>query len=265
MPTTVTVDDDLLARAQGLTGVERKSALVETAIKELIKKEERKLRRTVAPETEEQLIEDYRNFRDECIEVKAVFDMMNELYTDDPVITGVMLETGALFFSNLNRILIQFYFIQVARLTDPAGSHGNRNLTIRHLNQQLEYHHRLNQDIENATKRLECYRCKILLARRKRVAHLDLKQSRQLETLGTHAEEQGRQFHVDLQQYCYLVAEALGEDRIDFQYTGGEGDACDVIKALELSLLLQDPVYDALDKLEKRLQSQYANLHEDTS
>jgi AbiU2 len=143
-----------------------------------------------------------------------------------------------MFFGDLNRVLHEYVIQQICKLTDSATSHDSAtrqqvsNLTVGHLNEMLRAEYLITSDIEETSKALMQFRELVVPARHKLISHLDKAAVLAAVPLGAHEEDDFREFESNLQRYCDLVGEAVGEGPLDFQASSGPGDALDLLQVL---------------------------------
>ncbi|WP_043783940.1 AbiU2 domain-containing protein [Rubrivivax gelatinosus] len=184
-------------------------------------------------------------FRVESVELRALYDTHQALFSSGQDVDALLREIAPLFFSDLSRMLVQQWILGVARLTDQARSgrkNPRNNLTAAQLLQQLkalppealggEGPQALDL-IDRCNERLDSYRALIKDARDKVVSHADLEVHLSSAVLGEHASAEVDGFLDCLQEFNDLVGNALGEGLLDFTGTGGPGDAYDLIRVLK--------------------------------
>ncbi len=68
-------------------------------------------------------------FRNECIWLRGCYNTFAALYESGSEVKEVLSAAASSFFSDLNRILLEYCWLQVCKITDPANSSGRDNLT----------------------------------------------------------------------------------------------------------------------------------------
>lgn len=179
------------------------------------------------------LREEFELFRGECISLRNCFNTYLALYHSDKEVEAALRSSAELFFSDLNEWLIEILVLRVGRLTDPARSSGNRNLTVCYLIEELGDAGLLTSEIDDLAAKLQRYRERIRPARNKFVSHMDLKAYRAGEALGGHEEREVYLFFSNLQCFTDRVGVALGVGPLDYSSQAGSGDVTDLIRVLK--------------------------------
>lgn len=110
------------------------------------------------------------------------------------------------FFDDLNRILIEYLFLQFSKITDPANPGKNSNLTTNFVVEKIDWPDYVRQKLQDVNARLMAFRRYIEPARSKRVAHVDLSaRFKRLEDLGNFPKGADRQFLQDLQTFVNIA------------------------------------------------------------
>lgn len=171
-------------------------------------------------------------FREECIWVQTCVNTFQSLYQGGSKVDSLLRKSAAAFFTELNIVLVEYWVLIVCRITDPACTRGNGNLTVKYLLEALTQHGLMTSDIAETAGRLDTYRELINDARNKLVSHADRAAFLQNAVLGEHTEEAVKQFVEDLQRFNDLVGEGIGEGPLDYQATSCPGDVHDLLRAL---------------------------------
>lgn len=186
----------------------------------------------------EQTRDEFEAFQRYCFELRLLHNTHEALFAESHNI--VMLEkVASAFFNDLNRWLLELYYLQVSRLTDPAKSNKNSNLTVAHFLECLLELKIATQCIEVLAGKLQCYGEIVKVARNKLIAHIDINAARGNGAFGDHTQEELRQFFVDLQRFTDEAAVALGLEPLDYQGTSNPGDVMDLLKFLRVASALR--------------------------
>lgn len=181
--------------------------------------------------TKTKLLNDFEIFRDQCIELQNLVNCFDSLYgsTDE---TNLLDHTAQIFFTDLNRWLIDLYYIYSARLLDPAKTKEDSNLTVKYILIACEEAQLSTDAIRSFAEALSSYRASVQGARSKLVAHLDQQTMQSSILLGSHTERDFRTFLKNIQHYCDAVGEAVGAGPMDFSFQPGKGDVLDLLTAI---------------------------------
>jgi len=182
------------------------------------------------------LQETFIAFREQCIWLQTCFDTYTALYESGEDTENLMLATAPHFFHDLNLILIEYCFLQICKLTDPARSLKRDNLTVKHISELLEKEKKLTRKISQASDGIASYRDLIVDSRNKIISHADKDVMLKDGTLGEHQRDDVTQFFKCLYSYVDEVGNALGVGPLDFRSTYGSGDVFDLIRYLKAGL-----------------------------
>lgn len=179
----------------------------------------------------------FEQFREQCIWIRTCFNTNKDLFDSSETCKDLLRKSAPLFFGELNRILYEYYVLQVCKLTDPAFTtvKGIRrfNLTVAHVNDLLIAEGLMTLDIETASVGLMNYRTEILeLARNRQISHSDKETVMTFVEHGKHTRQEADAFLNYLQAYSDGVGNAVGIGPLDFSTTSGAGDVLDLFKAL---------------------------------
>lgn len=175
-------------------------------------------------------------FREESIWVQTCFNTFHSLYHGGPTVDSLLRKSAVAFFNDLNIILIEYWILIVCRLTDPARTNGNTNLTVAYFVAALKQHEISTSSIEETAVQLTAYRNMVIDARNKLVSHADKTAFLKNNILGEHTNEAVEQFIQNLQHFNDLVGEAIGEGPLDYQVTSCPGDVQDLLRTLSAAL-----------------------------
>ena len=175
----------------------------------------------------------FNTFRVESVWVQSIYDTTQALFSSGTDITDLLQRCAAHFFADLNHILIEYWVLVVARITDPAKTMGRENVTAKLILEMLDELGLLTVEIQSESDGLHRYRAILNDARNRVVSHADKQTFLNPTLLGMHAPHDITEFLTHLQKFNDLVGEALEEGPLDFQSTYGPGDVFDLIRALK--------------------------------
>jgi hypothetical protein len=171
-------------------------------------------------------------FCEECVWARAIRTHFAQLFESGDTRHRLMTEIAKTFFQDLNTVLLEYVLLQQCKLTDPASSGAEKdNLTTNYM-LSLNWSRETKELLAAANGELMEFRAKIQDARRKLVAHSDLRSRLQSIDLGqfTQAEEQG--FWSALQRFVDAAhIEACGSP-FEIDATMPDGDAASLIHGL---------------------------------
>ena len=187
--------------------------------------------------TKKELIKDFKIFRNHCIAWRSDFNAFVYLFSSSPEHLSIMNQIAPVFFHDIQNMMIRDLYSRCSILMDPPKSLGvHINISIQHINHQLEGLGLLNGQIKRLTKSLLAYGKIVQKPRNKLISHLDQKTARRGRGLGKHKNEKRRAFLNNIQKYCDLVGIQIGIGPLDFSVSPCKGDVQDLLRALSRCL-----------------------------
>ncbi|KJE34911.1 hypothetical protein UF64_09305 [Thalassospira sp. HJ] len=180
-----------------------------------------------------ELQREFEAFRPECIWLKQCHYTFQQLFESGQETAQLLHNSAPLFFRDLNNILIEYIFLQVCKITDPAKTGKRSNLTLDFINLELEKNRLFNQELKEYSDEIMRYRSLVQTARNRLVSHLDTDSVLAGESLGRHTSEDVVSFFECLQNYCDTVGWLIGVGPLDFSHPGSSGDVLDLISKLK--------------------------------
>lgn len=111
-----------------------------------------------------------------------------------------------MYFQDINRILIEHQLLQFSKITDPAKTRSDTNLTTNYILEEFDWPTEIREKLNAVNERLMAFRKYITPARSKRVAHIDLAaQVERPEALGEFPQGADKQFLQDLQSFIDIA------------------------------------------------------------
>lgn len=181
------------------------------------------------------LHEKFVAFRAECIWLRNCYNTFTTLFDENETRT-LLEETAAIFFSDLNRVLQEYCYLQVCKITDPPKTGNRANLTVEAMNNALDAAKLLTPEIEKHAATMMRYRSFIQQPRNRLISHLDAKTVLKGDAIGGHDAHEVSAFFEAVQEYCDEVGRALGEGPLDFRWSPGAGDVIDLLRVLRGAL-----------------------------
>lgn len=178
----------------------------------------------------ERVVKDYKIFRAHCERLEITHNMFEELYQGSDQQNDLMRRMSPYFFHDLNDILLNYFLVQVYKLTDPATSKGRgkqpdrANLTFLRIKSDLNDLGLLDRDKDRAeicgcVELIQRFRDDVAKVARNRVcAHLDLETLRQLnegpqdDGIGAHQDQDRDRFFEHLYRFIEAADRLLGID-----------------------------------------------------
>ncbi len=169
--------------------------------------------------------------------LKLVHDIGRELFEDadtQPLMEG----TAHQFFLDLNKILIDYFLLEVAKLTDRAtsGPAKRENLTVANLMETVEWPSDCLNEIEQINAKVQSFRKRIEPARNRILAHCDKTTVISGESLGAFPEGEDEEVLAALEQICNLLHRAAFSGVFGEMEPGHSGDVRDFKKVLQKAI-----------------------------
>ena len=141
-------------------------------------------------------------------------------------------------FADLAQIMKENLLIKCCKLTDPANTRKNSNLTTNFIIEYFDWPIDVRRDLEIVNDRLMTFRDKIEPARSKRLAHCDLPaQVLRKENMGKFREGDDFHFFRDLQEFINIAYGQLYSGRTRSIAASMSTDSFKLIRALEKAVL----------------------------
>lgn len=178
-----------------------------------------------------------------------------------------LLEVSALlFFSELDKILIDYFFLEVAKLTDPPTSGRNQddNISTQYFSEFVDWPPDVRALIEKISPGIREFRAKIVPARNKLIAHYDAKTVLADATLGGFSLGEDDVFLNSLEELANSFRMASSGKIWGDMVETAPGDAIDLKSTLvqgvafgrlvrEASSREREKLYDLLENVEAEL------------
>ena len=185
--------------------------------------------------TKKEIIKDFKLFRQYCIDLRRAFNTYEILFSSQENIDLLKKVAGS-FFKDVQDMMIRDWYMRCNILMDPATTKIKKikykNLTVDHINIQLDQLGLLDKSIKNASKSLLKYKKYVQKPRNKLIGHLDQASVRRGRVLGKHKSETLNVFLKDIQKYCDMVGVKIGIGPLDFSCSSCQGDALDLVGTL---------------------------------
>ena len=175
---------------------------------------------------------EFFEFRETCIWTRIVDNTYFELYERSNDTKELLSETASTFFHDLNRILIEYCWLQICKITDNKESCGRNNLTIEYINKELDTIGLLSDNIINISNEIKTHRETLIDARNHQISHLDRNTIVNNINEGSHQSILVIEFFNNLQIYCDEVGVSIGCGPLDFSCSSCQGDVLSLIKKL---------------------------------
>ena len=176
---------------------------------------------------------EFNAFRDACVWLRNCFNIYNHLYDSGEETEKTLLCVAPLFFDDLQKILQEYFFLQVRKITDPAFMGRRANLSVPYIDQVLASAGLSSPEISRLSASVLAYRGTTLDIVNRVAAHSDHFTVLAGADVGAHPEAELVKFMESLQSYTDLVGAALGVGPLDYRTQAGPGDVIDLVRALK--------------------------------
>ena len=150
-------------------------------------------------------------FYHQLLWLKQIYYIRRGLFEDNGS-EHLIEKTAPGFFGDINIILINYYLLEVAKLTDPARSGKRENLTTANLIESIEWPPHCLKKIKRLNMTVQAFRDYIKPARDRLLAHRDKETVLSDKTLGAFPEGEDKKALDALEQMCNVMYEiAFGE------------------------------------------------------
>ena len=174
----------------------------------------------------------FLKFRDQCIWFRACYNTYAALFEGGPEVDA-LLNLAPTYFTDLNNIMIEYCWLQVCRLTDPAVMAGRTNLTVARMNELLTQHSLMNAEVAERAAGLQAYRKLVEGGRNRVISHADEEALMVGDSVGEHDAGSVTTFLDNLQAYADAVGTALGVGPSDFRTLACKGDVIDFLSVMQ--------------------------------
>jgi hypothetical protein len=172
-------------------------------------------------------------FCDECVWLYSLRKHFTNLFESGERRQRLLAEVAETFFHDLNLVMIDYLLLQQCKLTDPASSGADKeNLTTNYI-LGLNWTEGTANRLHAANLEIMKFRLGIDAARRKLIAHLDLRARLQAIDLGSFTPEEETSFWKSLQEFVDAAHEEAVGGPFDFKAAMPAGDVANLIHSLK--------------------------------
>ena len=179
--------------------------------------------------------------------LKVIHDVYIELFEREDA-ENLMRSTAAMFFADLNKIIVDYLLLPMAKITDPSHTGKHENFTVANLLETIPWPPAVMEQLNELNRKLTAFRGYIEPARNKLVAHLDKTAFLGDLRLGEFPEGQDHEVMEALEEMCNVMYEAAFGEIFGEISTAVVGDVLDLKRSLHRSI--------AFDKLLKNAQGE---------
>lgn len=171
-------------------------------------------------------------FCEECAWLHCLRKHFTDLFESGERRRLLLAEVAETFFHDLNLVLIDYLLLQMCKLTDPASSGASKdNLTTNYI-LALNWTPKTAKQLHDANQDIMRFRARIDDARRKLIAHLDLRARLQPLDLGSFSPEDEAEFWGALRVFVEVAHEEAVGCPFDLDVAMPAGDVANLIHSL---------------------------------
>ncbi len=191
--------------------------------------------------------------------LKSLHRIGHELQSDATV-QDLMNETAPMFFTDINDILVRYFILASANITDRPRTFGKyENFTIANLLETIDWPESVTADLDRLYTTTQAFHANIEDARNKLLAHFDKDTFVSGKALGDFPEGDDVKFIAALEELCNIFHKASFGSIFGDIVVATPGDVLDLIhslkKAVAFTKLFRDSEGEELQKLYKLMQS----------
>ena len=162
------------------------------------------------------------------------------MFEDDLDGTKRCVEYAPYFFNDFGRIITRTLVLHICRLTDPAKSLGQPNLTTNYILEELPWPDPVKGQLAEFNDLLMAFRKLLNPARNKRIAHIDLhSQINRLDAMGRFDQGEDAKFFLNLQSFFDVAHRCIHGDTAPPIAVAMSTDTYKVIRAIGEAMLYE--------------------------
>ena len=192
--------------------------------------------------------EDVESFADSCVLLRSQWAHFMTLFEGSDLKRELLYTTAPTFFADLNRLFVEHLVLHICRLTDEAQTMGRKNLTVKFLLEHSDWSSAPDTlaKLKPISDSIHRFRKRVLPARKRFIAHLDLSAVRLDQPLGAASNDEWKQFWLDLQDFVQLMFRHHVDPNSLFHLNGigGMSDADRLLTALRNAKLFDAVLND---------------------
>jgi len=148
-----------------------------------------------------QMVKRFCNF---VVHLKAIHRIGEELQSDEAT-HQLMNQTAPMFFTDINELLIEYFILASANITDRPRTFGkHENFTIANLLETIDWPKTVYKELSRLNGVTQDFHDSIIDARNKLLAHFDKSTFLSDTTLGKFAKGEDKRFIETLEEMCNL-------------------------------------------------------------
>ena len=176
-------------------------------------------------------------FCDRVFHLKQLHHIYTELFENNNTLS-IMEKIAHAFFFDINNILIDYFLLEVAKLTDPSCSQQGKyeNFTINNLLETIDWPQEHLIELESLNEIVMSFRKYIEPARNKILSHYDKKTLVSNRTIGAFKEGEDQKLLQALEKMRNTMHKAVFGEILGDMIPFHNGDVLDFKKALERAI-----------------------------
>jgi len=186
--------------------------------------------------------------------LRVVHHDLKELFENEKF-KILMKRTAPSFFADLNRILHSYLLLELAKITDPATSGRPENFTVDNLIKSILWPQDVQKKLRSLREKAKAFRCHILSARNKLLAHMDKEVFLTDTILGGFPEGEDELFLRNLEEICNITHEVCFGSIFGQMVMAKPGDVLNFKRALSKAVAFDELLSESKGQERTRLLS----------
>jgi hypothetical protein len=205
--------------------------------------------------TDDSAKKNVETFCDQVFWIKKIRRLFKELFENEQAVF-LMDKTALSFFNDVGEIVHKYLLLECAKITDPAETYKNENLTVDNLIESINWPEDVMEELTLLRdEKISPFRRYIRDARIKLLAHNDKQTVLAERKLGEFPEEGDMEFLKALEKFCNIIHKACFGEIYGQMVTGSQGDVLDLKKALEYAVAFRKLLSESSGQEKVRLHS----------
>jgi len=185
--------------------------------------------------------------------LKAIHRIGKELFENDQG-RKLMEQTAVSFFKDINNVLVNYFILETAKITDPAVTYNKyENFTIANMIETINWPESVTRDLERLNHVVKDFRNYVEMARNKLLAHYDKNTFMSGKVLGTFPKGDDEKFMDALEKMCNVLHKASFGTIFGDISVGMPGDVLDLKKTLKRAVAFEKLLKESKGEDKSRL------------
>ncbi|MCP4614376.1 MAG: hypothetical protein GY845_37310 [Planctomycetes bacterium] len=188
-------------------------------------------------EHEQRLVEHFSNHTFHILMIHRQYCVLTKFFEENPYMLG----KASGFFKNMSDSMRLELLLEFAKVTDPAKSLGNDNLSVNHILENIQWPDTVKSKLSDYQQEIQSFRSYIKDARDKILSHIDVQTLLNKTVYAQFPLEEGERFIQNLKAFSTLAYETCFETpwNIILSFPGDVDDFCKILEEAEMFELLK--------------------------